>query len=393
MKFETTLARQYAAAKKDRQTGRFFAALRQALEKGEIRPEEFSVRRLFEAFVPDGRELVESWNPRFGGGYSVAVLEAGGVVDTTAFSNINGQLFITKVLESWNNPTLLWPELVTVTPTTLNGEKIPGIAVAADEIDTVPEGAEYGSTGLSEIYIETPVVPKKGTIINVTQEAIFHDRTGILLKQAGTIAEAMAMNLEKRVLDCVFGITNTYKRNGVASNTYLASGAYVNIKASTPLTSYQDIDAVQQLFEDMVDPDTGEPVVVMPNTLIVPTALRLTADRIMAATQVRVASGTAFAADPTDNAEVFTYSPNPMRNPIRVLSSQYVKARSGSASTWFFGDPKRAFELMENWPITVQQAPPDSEAAFSRDIVTRFKVSHKATPAVIEPRRMAKVTA
>ena len=40
---------------------------------------------------------------------------------------------------------------------------------------------------------------------------------------------------------------------------------------------------------------------------------------------------------------------------------------------------------MENWPITVTQAPQDSEADFSNDIVVRFKASERGAAAVHQP--------
>ena len=35
---------------------------------------------------------------------------------------------------------------------------------------------------------------------------------------------------------------------------------------------------------------------------------------------------------------------------------------------------------MENWPITVTQSPPNSEADFSQDIVVRYKASERGPP-------------
>ena len=42
---------------------------------------------------------------------------------------------------------------------------------------------------------------------------------------------------------------------------------------------------------------------------------------------------------------------------------------------------------MENWPITVVQAPTNSEAEFTQDIVVRFKASERGTAAIMEPRQ------
>ena len=41
---------------------------------------------------------------------------------------------------------------------------------------------------------------------------------------------------------------------------------------------------------------------------------------------------------------------------------------------------------MENWPITVTQAPLGSEADFNNDIVLRFKASERGAAAVLNPR-------
>ena len=47
---------------------------------------------------------------------------------------------------------------------------------------------------------------------------------------------------------------------------------------------------------------------------------------------------------------------------------------------------------MENWPITVTQAPPNSEAEFTHDIVARFKASERGAAAVLNPRYVVKNT-
>ena len=54
------------------------------------------------------------------------------------------------------------------------------------------------------------------------------------------------------------------------------------------------------------------------------------------------------------------------------------------------GDFRRAFAYMENWPITVTQAPAGSEAEFASDIVLRFKASERGAAAVLNPRFVVK---
>ena len=45
---------------------------------------------------------------------------------------------------------------------------------------------------------------------------------------------------------------------------------------------------------------------------------------------------------------------------------------------------------MENWPITVTQSAPGSEAEFSNDVVVRFKASERGAAAVLNPRYVVK---
>ena len=47
---------------------------------------------------------------------------------------------------------------------------------------------------------------------------------------------------------------------------------------------------------------------------------------------------------------------------------------------------------MENWPITVTQAPRNSEAEFESDIVARFKAIERGAAAVMNPRYVVKNT-
>lgn len=124
-----------------------------------------------------------------------------------------------------------------------------------------------------------------------------------------------------------------------------------------------------------------------------PKALETTVNRLRTATQVRVTSGPNYAADPTDNGEYQTYSPMPVGLNYKALTNEYVRTRMSSDSTWFIGNPKKAFALMEGWPINVVQAPANNEADFNRDVIARWKVSHYRALAVIEPRYMVKCTA
>ncbi len=357
------------------------AHLAEALAQQHLSPEDFSVLDLFEAFVPDGRELVRLFNPGKSGG--INLLEAGGAVDLSAFNNITGQFVYSKVVEAFNSPAFLHPHVVQNIPTQFNGEKIPGIGRLGDEAKEVAEAHPYPTVGMSEEWIETPATTKRGFIVPITKEAIFFDRTGLLLQRAAEVAYWLGQNKEKRVLDVVLGVTNTYKRNGVAIDTYNADSPFINVVDDNPLVDWTSIEAAELLFDSIADPNTGDPVAIVPNTIIVPSALRHSARRTVNATEIRTG----------DPAATQVVSSNPVADQYRVLSGPLVRQRTNSDSTWFVGDPKRAFAYMENWPITVVQSPQNSDAEFSQDIVTRYKVSERGAAAVLEPRYMVKCLA
>ncbi len=379
------LRRSYDAALKDGQPQKFYRPLFEALEEGHIKPNEFSIAQLFEQFVPHGRELRQSFNPS-NSVNGINLLEAGHAIDTSAFSNISGQIVYTRVLEAFNEPNLLWPELVETIPTQFDGEKIPGIGRLGDESEAIGEGQTYPTAGVSEEWVETPETIKRGFIVPVTKEAVFFDRTGLVLKRAGEVANRIALNKEKRVLDVALGLTTTYKRNGATAAATYGDTPFDNLAASNALVDWTDIEAAELLFDALTDPNTGEAINVIPDTIIVPTALKHTAYRIVNATQVR--QGAISATVPV------TLSASPIvAGQYRVLSSPLVKARTSSATTWFIGQPKRAFAYMENWGPQVMQANDNSEAEFTQDIVARYKVSERGAAAILEPRYMCKSTA
>lgn len=393
----TELKRRFLAAEHDVQRGRFqrnpeILALVEGLREGQVRAHEFSLAALFDTFVEDGRTVRESFNPRYRG-HGEALLEGPEAVSTTHFAKITGQIVYSTVLEAWNNPALIGNDLCTTMATQFDGEKIPGIGGIGDQAESIAEGANYPLAGLSEEWIETPSTIKRGMIVPVTKEAVFFDRTGLVLSRAGEVGTHIAINKEKRILDIALGITTSYRRNGGAAQaTYgdtHTNGDFDNLEATNALVDYTDIENALLKFDAMTDPNTGEPIIVNVDTVVVPTALVMTGQRILNAAQVGNTGST--------TAPV---GPNPLNarsqllgSTLQIKSNAYVKNRTSSATTWFIGDFKEAFVYMENWPIMVTQAPPNSHDEFHRDIVSQFKVSERGAAGVKEPRKVVKCTA
>ena len=357
----------------------------EALADKSLKPEDFSIRDLAEALVPDGREWVRSLDPR--SGTSLMESEA---VDSTAFRHITAQVIQAKILEAYNQDAFVASKLVSTIPTRLDGEKIPGVSRISDLVEEVNPGMPYPSLGFDEDYIETPSTTKRGFIVPVTREAIFFDRTNLILTRASEVGEVLGLNKEKRLLDLIVGVTNNYKHNGVDFDTYQTSGPWVNELASNELVDWKNVDSAEQLLADILDPSTGEPVLLQGTTALVMPAYRHAAHRTFNAAEINYA--------PT-SGETTTIAANPLGN-YQVAESRLAYRRviaSGVTANdakkwWFLGDFRKAFAYMENWPITVTQAPLGSEADFTNDIILRFKASERGAAAVINPRYVVKCT-
>lgn len=353
-----------------------------ALTERKLRPEDFSLRDLAEALVPDGHEWVRSLDPRSSGG--VNLLEAGDGVDATAFLNVASQVVYSKIMDAYQQEAFVVSQLVSTIPTRLDGEKIPGVTGIAEQAGEVHPGMPYPHLGFGEDFIETPATTKRGFIVPVTREAIFFDRTHLVLSRAAEVGEVLGLNKEKRLLDLALGLTNNYKWRGVNHNTYKTAGEWVNELADNELVDWTDVDAAEQLFADILDPNTGEPVLVSANTVLVMPAYRHAAHRIFNAPEIRyTAPGAAtetLAANPLGN-----YRVEESRLAYRRLIAGGVDADEAK-KMWLIGDFQKAFAYMENWPITVTQSPVNSEADFNNDIVVRFKASERGAAAVLNPR-------
>jgi hypothetical protein len=362
--------------------------LQEALRQGDLKAEDFSIREIAEVTLGDAR--VREMDPRHGGG--VSLMEASEGVDVTAFSNITGQMVQSKIMDAYQQEAFVLSQLVDTIPTRFDGEKIPGIGRVSDDVAEVQPGMPYPHLGFAEDYIETPQTTKRGFIVPVTREAIFFDRTHLVLQRAAEVGEVLGLNKEKRLVDLLIGTTNNYKWKGTAYDTYYTvgdAGPWAN-SFTEELVDWTDVDAAEQLFADILDPNTGEPVLVQATTVLVMPAYRHAAHRVFNAAEITYTAG---------SAETATTAANPLGN-YSVAESRLAYRRviaSGEAAAdakkwWFIGDFKKAFAYMENWPITVTQSPANSEADFNQDIVVRFKASERGAAAAINPRYVVKST-
>jgi len=357
-----------------------------ALADGELKPEDFSVREIAEAFC--GHDWVKKLHPRHAGSQLITAAED--AVDVTAFSNITGQIVYSKTLAGYNEADGgLFNRLCTVIPTEFSGEKIPGVQKVKDEEFEVHPGKEFPETGFGEDYQETPQTTKRGEMIKILKETIFFDRTGLLLRQCSTIGARQATGRLKRLLKVVIGAINNYNWRGTAYNTYLTSGNWINKIPSHAIVDWTDFQDMELLWADMLDPDTQNPIDLAASLEVLCTpALKHTIRRILHATEVGY-------EDTTDSTKASTRGANPLQgwqDPIvsrflyLLLQSELSFSSAEAGGTIIAGDFKQAFWYMENWPITVIQAPPNNPEEFTRDVIGAWRCSEMGVAAVGNPR-------
>lgn len=349
-------------------------------QSGGINPADISIRDLFENLVADGREAIRLLDPRTE--FDAMEFSA---VNTSLFSRISGQIIYSRILQAYRRPEFVLTGLIPSESTSFqDGEKIPGMTrLEGDDVGEVGEGEAYQRAGFTDEYVETPRTTKRGLIVSVTREAVFGDRIGLVLRRASEVGEVLGLAKERRLIDLLIGATNNYSRNGVSLDTYQTSSPWINDQ-SNPLLTWSDVDESDQLFNNMVDPNSGEEILISGSQYLFSHAKRSTVQRIFGASEIRETSGS-----------VVTVSPNPISGAenvsfSRLLKNRIVTAHSVTATQandwWFHGEFSRAFSYRENWPLTTVQAPRNSTAEFERDIVAEYKASEKGVGAVIDPR-------
>lgn len=374
--------------------------LTEALEKKQLRPEDFSIAELCEAFM--GRDYINALRPKSGYYVHSDVMESD-AVSFRDFSQITGQILFTSVKESLMQEEFVFQKVVPVIPSKEQGvEKVPGISEIGDDLEVVGEEQPYPSLGVAQDFIEVAAKVKRGGIVNVTREAILGDKTSVLLDRCKKLGFWLGLNREKRIIDAIVdenaGATSIhsgghrYHWRGTSIATYgNNSGTHTwdNLEASNALVDWSDINNAWLLLRAMLDPFTGEPIMISPKHLIVTPQLEWQAKMILTATRVvRHAGGYATSG----NLNEFEAG-NPVPSGISILSSQLLASRMATDTDWFMGDISKALAVYENWGVETEEAPKDSYEAYTRDIAFSIKASCKDAVATLEPRLMVESTA
>ena len=374
---------------------------------------DFSIRETFVACYGEAA-LSNLSNPGRGGS---RYLEAGvgGAVDHTAFSNLTTTVIRGLMDEEARETDVnLGDSFATTVPTEFEaGEKVIGLKRVGREANRVVRaGEEYSAYGFGEDWQTKPDTQKRGGYVLLTKEMIAEDRTGRALEAARTIIDEARMNKNERILKAVLGIDNAiYRPLGVAEATYTAAtsglddNARVNLIASgAELVDWTDIDLALQLWADMRHKVTGRPIQISPDRMqiLCMPAKAMTVRHVLGADSVEVGTvGTAPNGARTGGNPVkgvvgqVTVSNLAYSLLTRSATDPYMPgggiSTTNAKNYWYMGDFARAFEYLENWPLTVETLGADTLLGFTRDVVFGVKVSEKGVIAVKDPRFVAQM--
>jgi len=265
---------------------------------------------------------------------------------TADFAYLFGDVLDRSLMAAWGTTMPSWRSYIqTGTVRDFRQAKMLGIEGMGAVLDSVGERAEYPERGPSE---ETPItrqVSKYGARFGISFEAMINDDLGALRDLPNRLVEAArrteALAASKMYVgtagfntamynDATYdNIVNTHA--GAASNNPVLSLANL-AQGFLVLGSHKDID--------------GFPIVMDAVTLVVPPALRITANNILNATEIMVASGGG-AYNAADQIRVANW----MRNNLTVEVDPYISmtATSNASTCWFLfaskGAPRTAVQM------------------------------------------------
>ena len=392
------------------------------LRESTMAPEEFATDELAQAIMgPEvvawfhsrdrlaraiqHRALIESQFP----GDSRALLEATGVgIDVSAFANINawtavvGGLIEVKILEAWQNPMFIGDEFCPPEPTKLNGQKVIGTGRLGNKAEFRRPGQKHARAQFGERWIQTPETKERALAVDIYKEAAFWDLTGEVLRQGGDVGEWLRYQKELAQMDELLGVTNTYVYNGVAYLTYLAvdpfpAGQWLN-DFSNELNDWLNVQEVMLKFSRMTDPTTNTRVLIMPDVVVVMPGKEATAHLILDAreTETRTTANTTQATAPV--LQVRRTDSNPYKGKFKkVLTSPLLEQRAtdadglnlslANATKWWWAlQSGKVFKYMQNWPLTVSQAPATNYEMLDQGIISSYFANERGIPSTWEPR-------
>ncbi|MFA4971741.1 MAG: hypothetical protein WC683_03960 [bacterium] len=330
--------------------------------EGKLKPEEFSLRALWEAM---GRPRL---SPSTGGLFRGKIendAELKEAVDSTMFPKITGTMINKVVMDAYQLEYGIGDRLVRVIPSTQKDDTIVGMT-AEGELFEVGEGLSYEETGFEEKHHKI-YNRKFGRIVGLTEEAVKFDQTGQMIARAQLIGEKMKAKREQVIMEAVLektssgvlaawrpGGTSTALYSDTSTDPYSATTFDNNI--TDVLSDETDIDAAFVAWASAKD-ENGEFIQVVPDAILTNLGKASTAMKLFQQDRTLASSSLG------DNIYKGKYQP---------YTSPWVNSIV-SATAWFIGAFRKQFIYTEVFAPEVTQARPGSDQEWLRDVIYQWK--------------------
>lgn len=321
-------------------------------------------------------------------------------IDISSWDVTVGGLIEAKIIEEYRKPGYIMDRLFRKIPTTLHAEKLIATGRIGDRAMLMQPGQSHPAAQFTERFITTPYTMKYGLKCEVTKEAVFFDRTNQVLTRAGSIGLELGLRRELWMTDVFLGVINPYVYGGVAYNTYLTDGNWVNDLTGNSLTDVNNLNTMFVAGQRMTDQESGQRINVHPKTIVVPPGARFTAGNIIRASQnefLTSGSSTVYNAGTRTHAPQAEDFYGDSIGGYDILWSPYIDQRmlaadglnlsaSDAAGYWWAVEEDKAFAWMENWDINIITVNANDYVMADNGVVMAAIGDFMGTPATYEPR-------
>lgn len=331
--------------------------IHEMLEKGEIEPHHFSLKAL--------RETCQEYETK-------NVREA---LTTDLFPRLTGELINTQVIKGYDAVEAIGERLVTEIPSKVYEEKLASLS-AMQGPEAVPEGREYSESNWEEgDYVISDNV-KYGRLLAISEESIYMDRTGEIMRRASRFGEKARVYKEKLILNGIQDVSGyrCWRPNGTLTDFYSTANENLN---SSNVFGESGLETCQTAIHNMTDSE-DDPILIGPNNAVCLVPIALWNDVNQMARSALVPEGT----ENSINVYKGTFTP---------MTSPFVTAQS--TSTWYWGNFKRAFAWLSVWPLETLRQKPDTDYQFKRDISMVYKIRLFGSLTGLDPKFVQKNTA
>lgn len=295
------------------------------------------------------------------------VMEAGTDIAPSQFANVSAfnaatvGLLEARMLISYQRPAFVLQDLVETIPSAVRQMKLIGISMVGDTAEERKPADTHHRINLQERYVTTPNTINRGNGVDVTREAVMFDRTQLLLKQAEQATETLGLRKEYLITDVFLGIVNNFVYDGTGYNTYNASGGnWINLLATNPLVDWTSFNAANQLFANMRDIETGQPIEIEVKQVLVMPFKEMSSRYVFNFTGLENTSSDltrrGFAANPLGGGRYEFLTPSKYAYKRATDANGLNLGATAAQALWWLGDFKKAFFWLQNIPLTIVRA-------------------------------------